>query len=112
MKAPILKTKELLLRVSSYAATIIRLAALASLIALFYYIVSDDVLITEDNRKTAAICVEEVERGCPLVFEALSESNQHVEILKAQVIDLEARVQTRPPLQSFESVFESPDGGR
>ena len=97
---------------SSYAATIIRLAALASLIALFYYIVSDDVLITEDNRKTAAICIEEVERGCPLVLEALNESNQHVEILKAQVIDLEARTQVRPPLQSFESVFESSDGGR
>ncbi len=110
MKAPILKTKELLLRASSYAATVIRLAALASLIALFYYIVSDDVLITEDNRKTAAICIEEVEKGCPLVLEALSESNQHVEILKARVIDLEARAQVRPPLQSFES-STSTDGG-
>lgn len=97
---------------SSYAATIIRLAALASLIALFYYIVSDDVLITEDNRKTAAICIEEVERGCPLVLEALGESNQQVEILRTRVLELEAKMQVQPPLQSFESVFESPDGGR
>ncbi len=108
MKAPILKTKELLARLSSYAATVIRLTALASLIALFYYIVSDDVLITEDNRKTAAICIEEVERGCPLVLEALGESNQQVEALRAQVLDLEAKLQVLPPLQSFEAIFDEP----
>ena len=102
MKAPVLKTRELLARLSSYTATLTRLTALASLIALFYYIVSDDVLITEDNRKTAAICIEEVERGCPLVLEALGESNQQVEALRTQVLDLEAKLQVQPPLQSFE----------
>ena len=104
MKAPVLKTRELLARLSSYTATLTRLTALASLIALFYYIVSDDVLITEDNRKTAAICIEEVERGCPLVLEALGESNQQVEALRTQVLDLEAKLQVQPPLQSFEQL--------
>lgn len=108
MKAPILKTKELLVRLSSYAATVIRLAALASLIALFYYIASADVLITEDNRKTAAICIEEVEKGCPLVLEALGESNQQVEMLRTQVLELETKLQVLPPLQSLESTFDEP----
>ena len=70
----------------AYAA---RIATLITLLGLLYYVVNDDFLITHDNKKTAALCIEEAENGCPLLLEALEEKALEVEALKGALRQLQ-----------------------
>ena len=71
----------------AYAA---RVVTLATLLGLLYYVVDGDFVLTHDNKKTVQICIEEAERGCPLLLEALEEKAAEAEIEDAARAEAEA----------------------
>ena len=70
----------------SYTARVI---TLATLLGLLYYVIDGDFVLTHDNKKTVQICIEEAERGCPLLLEALEEKAAEAEALRGALKGLQ-----------------------
>ena len=78
-------------RIAELAA---RLATLVVLSATLYYFIDDSVFISEDNKKSLKVCKQQVEKGCPLLLEALDTRTIEVHLLMAKVKQLESDLQT------------------
>lgn len=77
-----------------------RVITLATLLGLLYYVIDGDFVLTHDNKKTVEICIEEAERGCPLLLEALEEKAAEAEALRGALKGLQ---ESQTPSQILDS---------
>ena len=64
---------------------ILSIAALITTASVLYYLVDDDVVVRIDNQRAIDRCVSEVEQGCPLLYQSVSELQEENRQLRQQV---------------------------
>ena len=80
------------------------IATLLSALAFFAYVYVEDILVQEESRRIVEQCTSEVKKGCPLLYNYVSELEKQNAYLMQRVS--ECNVSSRPTTQP------SPDSGR
>ena len=79
------------------------ITALMASLGLLVYIWMEDILVQEESRRIVQECTAEVQKGCPLLYQYVSELEKQNAYLRQKVRECDA---SERPAQS------SPDSGR